>query len=114
MVLFSLVCAPTPPTTRQQKIDDHDEKCRRLVELNVQESCINLFANPIVQKKQGEDLLMNGHALEKSFLWVSREYVGGPVSRSCMIEVLSTRSQSSLVRHLVIFGALTSPYTLDA
>eukprot|EP00752_Nemacystus_decipiens_P010364 g9234.t1 len=35
-----------------QKIEDADKRCRRLVELNVQESCINLFANPIVQKKQ--------------------------------------------------------------
>ncbi|CAN0164299.1 unnamed protein product [Pylaiella littoralis] len=35
-----------------QEISDADKRCRRLVELNVQESCINLFANPIVQKKQ--------------------------------------------------------------
>nr|AQT18914.1 carbonic anhydrase [Saccharina japonica] len=33
-------------------IPDVDERHKRLVELNVQESCINLFANPIVQKKQ--------------------------------------------------------------
>lgn len=32
-----------------------DERHRRLVELNVQESCMNLFANPIVQKKQALD-----------------------------------------------------------
>ncbi|CAM9379635.1 unnamed protein product [Scytosiphon promiscuus] len=35
-----------------QQIPDQDKRARRLVELNVQESCINLFANPIVQKKQ--------------------------------------------------------------
>lgn len=35
-----------------QTIPDVDERHKRLVELNVQESCINLFANPIVQKKQ--------------------------------------------------------------
>lgn len=35
-----------------QAIEDVEKRCRRLVELNVQESCINLFANPIVQKKQ--------------------------------------------------------------
>ncbi len=42
-----LVSAP-----EKQAIEDADERCRRLVELNVQESCINLFANPVVQKKQ--------------------------------------------------------------
>lgn len=35
-----------------QTIQDVDDRHKRLVELNVQESCINLFANPIVQKKQ--------------------------------------------------------------
>lgn len=35
-----------------QKIRNIDQRHKRLVELNVQESCINLFANPIVQKKQ--------------------------------------------------------------
>lgn len=51
-VLLSLL---SNPPIFKQKIEDVDEKRRRLVELNVQESCINLFANPIVQKKQGED-----------------------------------------------------------
>lgn len=36
-------------------ISNIDERHRRLVELNVQESCMNLFANPIVQKKQAVD-----------------------------------------------------------
>jgi len=40
------------PEPAKQTIEDVDKRCRRLVELNVQESCINLFANPIVQKKQ--------------------------------------------------------------
>lgn len=38
-----------------QAISNIDERHRRLVELNVQESCMNLFANPIVQKKQAVD-----------------------------------------------------------
>ncbi|CAM9734018.1 unnamed protein product [Ectocarpus fasciculatus] len=44
-----------------QGISDMDEKSRRLVELNVQESCINLFANPIVQKKQATSSMPKIH-----------------------------------------------------
>ncbi|CAM9234589.1 unnamed protein product [Ectocarpus sp. 4 AP-2014] len=44
-----------------QGISDMDEKGRRLVELNVQESCINLFANPIVQKKQATSSMPKIH-----------------------------------------------------
>jgi len=35
-----------------RSIEDDEERGRRLVELNIQEQCINLFANPIVQKSQ--------------------------------------------------------------
>jgi carbonic anhydrase len=35
-----------------QTIKDDEEQWNKLVELNVQEQCINLFANPIVQRKQ--------------------------------------------------------------
>lgn len=38
----------------EQAIPDIEDRHRRLVELNVQESCMNLFANPIVQKKQAQ------------------------------------------------------------
>eukprot|EP00612_Vaucheria_litorea_P000161 CAMPEP_0171451636 /NCGR_PEP_ID=MMETSP0945-20130129/64_1 /TAXON_ID=109269 /ORGANISM="Vaucheria litorea, Strain CCMP2940" /LENGTH=295 /DNA_ID=CAMNT_0011976141 /DNA_START=106 /DNA_END=993 /DNA_ORIENTATION=- len=34
------------------QIPDESQRFKRLVELNVQESCLNLFSNPIVQKKQ--------------------------------------------------------------
>lgn len=45
-----------PPLLRfVQAIPDIDDRHRRLVELNVQEACMNLFANPIVQKKQALD-----------------------------------------------------------
>lgn len=44
-------------------IDDIDERHRRFVELNVQESCINLFANPVVQKKQANDSMPRIHGL---------------------------------------------------
>jgi carbonic anhydrase len=37
------------------QIPDEDQRHRRLVELNVQEACLNLFSNPIVQKKQAQD-----------------------------------------------------------
>lgn len=37
------------------QIPDEDQRHRRLVELNVQEACLNLFSNPIVQKKQAMD-----------------------------------------------------------
>jgi carbonic anhydrase len=36
-------------------IQDAEQRHQRLVELNVQEACMNLFANPIVQKKQALD-----------------------------------------------------------
>ncbi|CAM9957942.1 unnamed protein product, partial [Sphacelaria rigidula] len=45
----------------EQAIPDMDERHRRLVELNVQESCMNLFANPIVQKKQALDAMPKIH-----------------------------------------------------
>ena len=45
----------------QQAIEDVDERHRRYVELNVQESCINLYANPVVQKKQAADSLPRIH-----------------------------------------------------
>ncbi|KAM3573088.1 hypothetical protein VYU27_004900, partial [Nannochloropsis oceanica] len=35
-------------------ISDPEAQWNRMVELNVQEQCINLFANPIVQRKQVE------------------------------------------------------------
>jgi len=35
-----------------KSIENDEERGRRLVELNIQEQCINLFANPIVQKSQ--------------------------------------------------------------
>lgn len=38
-----------------------EERHRRFVELNVQESCINLFANPVVQKKQAKDAMPRIH-----------------------------------------------------
>lgn len=44
-------------------IEDVDERHRRFVELNVQESCINLFANPVVQKKQANDSMPRVHGL---------------------------------------------------
>jgi hypothetical protein len=33
-------------------IPNEEKRHQRLVELNVQEACMNLFANPVVQKKQ--------------------------------------------------------------
>ena len=36
------------------KYKDEEERWNKVVELNVQEQCINLFANPIVQRKQVE------------------------------------------------------------
>ena len=36
-------------------IKDKKARFRKLVELNVQEQCLNLFANPIVQRKQATD-----------------------------------------------------------
>jgi carbonic anhydrase len=35
-----------------ESISDPTEQWNKLVELNVQEQCINLFANPIVQRRQ--------------------------------------------------------------
>lgn len=35
-----------------ETITDREQQWNRLVELNVQEQCINLFANPIVQRSQ--------------------------------------------------------------
>ena len=40
-----------------------DERHRRFVELNVQESCINLFTNPVVQRKQAKDSIPKIHGL---------------------------------------------------
>eukprot|EP00638_Chattonella_subsalsa_P008520 CAMPEP_0117756658 /NCGR_PEP_ID=MMETSP0947-20121206/14221_1 /TAXON_ID=44440 /ORGANISM="Chattonella subsalsa, Strain CCMP2191" /LENGTH=158 /DNA_ID=CAMNT_0005576311 /DNA_START=610 /DNA_END=1086 /DNA_ORIENTATION=- len=37
-----------------EAIDDPDEKLQRLVELNIQEQCLNLLSNPIVQKSRAE------------------------------------------------------------
>ncbi|KAG5190761.1 carbonic anhydrase [Tribonema minus] len=37
------------------EIPNEEERHQRLVELNVQEACMNLFANPVVQKKQATD-----------------------------------------------------------
>ncbi len=44
----------TMATTKNhlQAITDPEAQWNRMVELNVQEQCINLFANPIVQRKQ--------------------------------------------------------------
>lgn len=38
-----------------RQIEDFDMRHQRLVELNVQEACMNLLSNPIVQKKQATD-----------------------------------------------------------
>ncbi|CAM9572847.1 unnamed protein product [Chrysoparadoxa australica] len=42
-------------------ISDPDARWDRLVDLNVQEQCLNLFANPIVQKRQAIDALPRIH-----------------------------------------------------
>jgi hypothetical protein len=42
----------THPLVLVQAITDPEAQWNRMVELNVQEQCINLFANPIVQRKQ--------------------------------------------------------------
>ena len=43
---------PTYIPTYLQAISDPGAQWNRMVELNVQEQCINLFANPIIQRKQ--------------------------------------------------------------
>jgi len=47
--------------TELEAIQDDEQRHRRLVELNVQEQCINLFANPIVQRSQARTDLPRIH-----------------------------------------------------
>ncbi|CAN0047240.1 unnamed protein product [Ascophyllum nodosum] len=46
-----------------EELEDMEERHRRFVELNVQESCINLFTNPVVQRKQAKDSIPKIHGL---------------------------------------------------
>src|SRR3546814_9804008 len=40
-----------------QAIDDEELRYQRLVELNVQEQCLNLYRNPVVQRQQAKSEL---------------------------------------------------------
>ena len=53
-----MVFNPTPPTVLSGEL-----RHRRLVELNVQEQCINLFANPIIQRRQAAHGLPRIHGM---------------------------------------------------
>ncbi|CAM9130413.1 unnamed protein product [Phaeothamnion confervicola] len=44
-----------------QEISDPELRHQRLVELNVQEQCMSLFANPIVQRRQAQEALPRIH-----------------------------------------------------
>lgn len=46
---------------RAQLIEDEELRYQRLVELNVQEQCLNLYRNPVVQRQQAQTNLPRVH-----------------------------------------------------